>query len=108
MNDNFEQAESHVELPLVVPKIEQAVVLDTDKIDSVKKRLDALPPVQVLTTKTGIEKLLPSIKKMQVKGYSIGQIAAELSASGLPTSSRSLARLLSTKTPKTRQPAAKS
>ena len=103
MHDNFEQVGSHLELPLLPPTAAPKQALNMDKLESIKRRLDALPVIQALTTKVAISKLLPSVKKMQQKGYTLDQIASTLRESGLPTSGRNLARLLSSGPPPSRQ-----
>ena len=107
MNDNFDLTSSHIELPLQLLKVEQGTVLSSAKLDAIRKHLERLPNVSVMTPRRAITALLPAIKKLQGRGYTVDQIAGELAASGLPTSSRTLARLLSTKRPAGAQPTAK-
>ena len=106
MNDNFTPSSSHFELPLLMPKSAPSMALDSDRLAQIKKRLEALPTVAVMTTKSAITALLPTVKKLQGRGYTVEQISAELKASGLPTSTRSLARILSTKRPSAAVPQA--
>ena len=94
MNYVHQADSSHVELPLELPATVPKTELTLDSVESVRRHLDAMPQIEVLTNRTAIEKLLPSIKKMRLKGYTVEQIASQLCAAGLTTSRRGLARML--------------
>lgn len=84
---------------------------DQDALVAIETRLNGLPPRQTLTLGQAVQRLAPAIKRLRAKGYSIDEVAAELtrelSPLGMTVSGRTLARLLPSKAPtKARQKAA--
>ena len=88
------ESDKTVQLPPISQTKSQPLAITADRLDAISKRLDALPACQIWTTQTAIDKLMPSISKMLGRGYSVEQVAAELAATGLAVSSRTLARSL--------------
>lgn len=97
MQDSTGFTGSYNEPPIETPHLNSKVDHDEASVNAIASWLDQLPPVETMTTAAVVKKLIPSIKKMQAKGYSIDQIAAELSRNGLPVSGRTLARHVGTR-----------
>ena len=71
---------------------------ENEILGAIEVRLDSLPTRQTITVAHAIQRLAPSIKRLRLKGYSVDDVAQELtrelSALGLTVSGRTLARLL--------------
>ena len=80
--------------PCELLNITPSAGITADKLVTIARRLDALPPRHEINLHDAIKKLAPSIKKMQARGHSLNAIAAELTASGLRIAPRTLARHL--------------
>ena len=76
MQDSTGFTGSYNEPPIETPHLNSKVDHDEASVNAIASWLDQLPPVETMTTAAVVKKLIPSIKKMQAKGYSIDQIAA--------------------------------
>lgn len=76
--------------------------MSKNMIEDIEQHLRSLPTRQVVTLETAIKKLKPTIQKLKVRGYSMDEVAAELSAGGLVVSARTLTRYLRADAPKKR------
>ena len=76
--------------------------LEKDILDATEAHLDGLPPRQTLTLVQALQRLAPAIKRSRAKGYSVDEVAAELTrklnAIGMTVSGRTLTRLMPSKT----------
>lgn len=76
--------------------------LEKDILDAAEVYLDSLPPRQRLTLSMALQRLAPAIKRLRAKGYSVDEVATELtrklSILGMTVSGRTLARLMPVKT----------
>ena len=88
------ESNKKVQVPPIRQPNSQQFAITADGLDAIAQHLDALPTCQIWSTQTAIDRLMPSIAKMLNKGYSVEQVAAELAATGLTVSSRTLARSL--------------
>ena len=75
--------------------------LDQDTLAAIELRLKSLPPRQTLTLAQALHRLAPAIKRLRANGYSMDEVAAqltrELSGLGMTVSGRTLARLMPAK-----------
>ena len=79
--------------------------LNADKLAAIAARLDALPSRQQPTLADAIKTLAPTVKRLRARGYTVDEVAAELSASGLQVSGRTLSRLTASAKPAKRSSA---
>ena len=77
--------------------------LEQDMLGAIEARLNSLPTRQTLTLTQAIQRLAPSIRRLRSNGYSLDEVAAELtrelSGLGMTVSGRTLSRLLPAKEP---------
>lgn len=75
--------------------------LEQDTLAAIELRLNSLPPRQTLTLAQALQRLTPAVKRLRANGYSMDEIAAELtrelSCLGMTVSGRTLARLMPSK-----------
>ena len=80
------------------PGLEQDTL---DTLAAIEVRLNSLPPRQTLTMAQALQRLAPAVKRLRADGYSVDEVAAELtrelSCFGMTVSGRTLARLMPAK-----------
>jgi len=69
-------------------------VIDQDKINEIKVRLKALPPVNIYTKQSAVEALSHEIMALYHKGYEPKQIAEILKKEGLSASATKMRRII--------------
>jgi len=74
-----------------------ATKITHEHIDGIAERIAAAPvPARPLTTVEAVQRLLPTLAKMQRAGHTPDSLSATLQTEGLQVSARSLARMLRT------------
>lgn len=75
--------------------------LEQDTLAAIEVRLNSLPPRQTLTLTQALHRLAPAVKRLRANGYSVDEVATELtremSCLGMTVSGRTLARLMPSK-----------
>ena len=80
--------------------------LEQDILGAIEVRLNSLPPRQTMTLAQALQRLAPAVKRLRANGYSMDEVAAELtrelSVLGMTVSGRTLARLMPSRASKAR------
>lgn len=75
--------------------------LEQDTLAAIEVRLNSLPPRQTLTLTQALHRLAPAVKRLRANGYSVDEVATELTREmgclGMTVSGRTLARLMPSK-----------